>query len=49
MGAVQEIQRAFHDFADGRITRAEMDERLREIRERENAQQSLPFREKEAA
>jgi hypothetical protein len=49
MDAVSEIQRAFHDFADGRITRAEMEERLREIRERENAQQSLPFIGKEAA
>jgi hypothetical protein len=49
MDVVKEICRAFHDFMDGRITRAEMEERLRELQERDKAQESLPFKDKEAA
>ena len=49
MDVVKEIQRAFHDFMDGRINLAEMKERLRELDERESAQSTLPFKEKEAA
>jgi hypothetical protein len=49
MDVVKEIRRAFHDFMDGRITRAELEEKLRELEERESAQASLPFTEKEAA
>ena len=49
MDIVQEIRRAFHEFMDGRITRAELEERLRELEEGEKAQASLPFTGKEAA
>ncbi|MHB8174130.1 MAG: hypothetical protein ACYDFU_06695 [Nitrospirota bacterium] len=46
MDAIKEIRRAFHDYMDGRITKAELEERLREIREQ---QSKLPLKEKEAA
>lgn len=46
MDVIKEIRRAFHDFMDGRITRVELEKRLRELEER---QESLPFKEKEAA
>lgn len=49
MDAIKEIQRAFHEFMDGRITRAELDKRLREIREQQNTQSKLPLKDKEAA
>jgi uncharacterized membrane protein YjjP (DUF1212 family) len=42
MDVVKEIRRAFHDFMDGRITRAELEKRLRELEER---QESFPFKE----
>ena len=49
MDAIKRIQRAFHDYMDGRINLAEMKERLRALEERESAQESLPFSDKEAA
>ena len=49
MDAVKEIRRAFHEFMDGRITLAELQEKLRKLEERESAQESLPFKDKEAA
>ncbi|MGC2423339.1 MAG: hypothetical protein WA666_03180 [Nitrospirota bacterium] len=49
MDIVQEIQRAFHEFMDGRITKAELQEKLRELKEGEKAQASLPFTGKETA
>ena len=49
MDAIKEIRRAFHDYMDGRITKAELKERLRELREAESEQSKLPLKEKEAA
>ena len=49
MNVILEIRRAFHEFMDGRITLAELQKRLRELEERENAQSTLPLNEKEAA
>ena len=48
MDIVQEIRRAFHEFMDGRITKAELDKRLREFREQQS-QSKLPLEKKEAA
>ncbi len=49
MDAIKEIRRAFHDYMDGRITKAEFDKRLREIREQQSTQSKLPLKAKEAA
>ncbi len=48
MNVILEIRRAFHEFMDGRITKAELDKRLREIREQQG-QSKLPLKDKEAA
>lgn len=49
MDVVKEIRRAFHEFMDGGLTLAELQERLLELREAEGSQSILPFKEKEAA
>ena len=49
MNVILEIRRAFHEFMDGRITKAELDKRLREIREQQSTQSKLPLNRKEAA
>ena len=49
MDIVQEIRRAFHEFMDGRIAKAELEERLQELEEGEKAQANLPFIGKGAA
>ena len=37
MDVIKAIRRAFHEFMDGRITRAELEEKLRELEESEKA------------